>query len=58
MKWLMFEVQSKIKLIPRPVILIPGVRDEGEAMGNRCEACTRWSECNGVDDQCPWKGRE
>ena len=20
-----------------------------------CETCPRWSECNGVDEQCPWK---
>lgn len=55
MKWLMLEVQSKIKLIPGPVILIPGARDEDESMRNRCESCTMWSECNGVDEECPWR---
>lgn len=20
-----------------------------------CETCNRWSECNGVDSNCPWK---
>ena len=20
-----------------------------------CENCARWSECNGVDDECPWR---
>lgn len=20
-----------------------------------CEFCVRWYECNGVDDECPWK---
>lgn len=38
--------------------LIPGARKEDEVMRDWCEVCTRWSECNGVDDQCPWKGRE
>lgn len=33
-------------------------RGEGEAVRDWCEVCTRWSECDGVDDQCPWKGRE
>ena len=37
--------------------LIPGARKEDEVMRDWCEVCTRWSECNGVDDQCPWKAR-
>ena len=20
-----------------------------------CEVCVRWSECNGVDESCPWR---
>ena len=20
-----------------------------------CGTCVRWSECNGVDDECPWR---
>lgn len=20
-----------------------------------CTDCPRWEECNGVDDQCPWR---
>lgn len=23
-----------------------------------CENCQRWSECNGVDDQCPWRKKD
>lgn len=22
-----------------------------------CEVCTRWSECNGVDEECPWRSK-
>lgn len=29
------------------------------AMEEPCETCLRWSECNGVDEQCPHrKGNE
>lgn len=23
-----------------------------------CVDCLRWGECNGVDDQCPWRMKE
>lgn len=55
MKWLMFAVLAAIILIPALVSLIPGARDEEEAMRNWCEVCPRWSECNGVDEECPWR---
>lgn len=58
MKWLMFAVLAAIMLIPAPVSLIPGARDEDEITRNRCDVCTRWSECNGVDEECPWKENE
>ena len=45
-------------LVPALVSLIPGARKDDEIMRDWCEVCTRWSECNGVDDQCPWKRRE
>ena len=45
-------------LVPALVSLIPGARKDDEVMRGWCEVCTRWPECNGVDDQCPWKGRE
>ena len=45
-------------LVPALVSLIPSVRKDDEVMRDWCEVCTRWSECNGVDDQCPWKWRE
>lgn len=44
-------------LVPALVGLIPSARKEDETMRDWCEVCTRWSECNGVDDQCPWKAR-
>lgn len=22
---------------------------------NPCDSCLRWSECNGVDEDCPWR---
>lgn len=22
-----------------------------------CELCVRWSECNGVDESCPWRSK-
>ena len=55
MKWLMFEVLAAIMLIPALFSLIPDARDDDESMGNRCDVCTRWSECNGVDEECPWR---
>lgn len=45
-------------LVPALVSLIPSARKDEEIMRDWCEVCTRWSECNGVDDQCPWKGRK
>lgn len=45
-------------LVAALVSLIPGARKDDEVMRDWGEVCTRWSECNGVDDQCPWKGRE
>lgn len=26
-----------------------------ETYDHPCANCLRWSECNGVDDQCPWR---
>ena len=23
-------------------------------MNDQCDTCLRWSECNGVDEQCPY----
>lgn len=23
--------------------------------GNSCDSCLRWPECNGVDEDCPWR---
>lgn len=45
-------------LVPALVSLIPSARKDDEVMRDWCEVCPRWPECNGVDDQCPWKGRE
>lgn len=25
---------------------------------SHCESCLRWSECNGVDEQCPHRKKE
>lgn len=22
---------------------------------DHCDTCLRWSECNGVDENCPWR---
>lgn len=55
MKWLMFAVLAAIMLIPALVSLIPGARAEDEVMRDWCEVCPRWSECNGVDEECPWR---
>lgn len=43
-------------LVPALVSLIPSARKDDEVMRDWCEVCPRWAECNGVDDQCPWKG--
>ena len=58
MKWSLIAVLAAMPLIPALVSLIPGTRNEVEVMRDWCEVCPRWPECNGVDDQCPWKGRE
>ena len=58
MKWFLIAVLAAMPLIPALVSLIPSAQNEGEVMPDCCEGCTRWSECNGVDDQCTWKGRE
>lgn len=58
MKWFLIAAFAAMPLIPALVNLIPGARKDDEVMRDWCEGCTRWSECNGVDDQCPWKGRE
>ena len=45
-------------LVPALASLIPSARKDEEIMRDWCEVCPRWPECNGVDDQCPWKGME
>lgn len=30
-----------------------GAREEKNE--DHCEVCVRWSECNGVDEECPWR---
>lgn len=25
---------------------------------NPCDSCLRWSECNGVDEDCPWRAED
>ena len=56
-KWFLIAALAAVPLIPALVSLIPGARKDDEVMRDWCEVCTRWSECNGVDDQCPWKAR-
>ena len=48
---------AAMPLIPALVSLIASARKDDEVTRDWCEVCTRWSECNGVDDQCPWKAR-
>ena len=57
-KWFLIAVLAAMPLIPALVSLIPNARKDDEVMRDWCEVCTRWPECNGVDDQCPWNGRE
>ena len=26
-----------------------------EEQKDHCESCLRWPECNGVDEECPWR---
>jgi hypothetical protein len=28
-----------------------------EAQEDPCDSCLRWSECNGVDGECPWRAQ-
>ena len=23
-----------------------------------CDSCLRWGECNGVDENCPWRNKD
>ena len=55
MKWFLIAVLAAMPLIPALVSLIPGAGNEDEVMRNWCEVCPRWSECNGVDEECPWR---
>lgn len=57
MIWLIIMLVISI-LVPALVSLIPSARKDEEIMRDWCEVCPRWPECNGVDDQCPWKGRK
>ena len=42
-------------LVPALVSLMPSARKDDEVMRDWCEVCPRWSECNGVDEECPWR---
>lgn len=55
MKWFLIAVLAAIPLILALISLIPGVQDEDEVIRDWCEVCPRWSECNGVDEECPWR---
>lgn len=55
MKWFLIAVLAAMPMISALVSLIPGVRKENEVMRDWCEVCLRWSECNGVDEECPWR---
>ena len=58
MKRSLIAALAAMPLISTLVSLIPGARKDDEVMRDWCEVCPRWAECNGVDDQCPWKGRD
>ena len=54
MKWFLIAALAAVPLILTLISLIPGAQDENEAIRDWCEVCPRWSECNGVDEECPW----
>ena len=56
MKWFLIAALAAVPLIPALVSLIPGARKDDEVMRDWCEVCTRWSECNGVDDNALGRG--
>lgn len=31
---------------------------QAEEQAHPCEGCARWSECNGVDEECPWRSKD
>ena len=35
-----------------------GTISRQEEKEHPCETCPRWSECNGVDEQCPWRKKD
>lgn len=55
MKWFLIAVLAAIPLILALISLIPGAQDKDEVIRDWCEVCPRWSECNGVDEECPWR---
>lgn len=55
MKWFLIAVLAAIPLILALISLIPGAQDDDEVIRDWCEVCPRWSECNGVDEECPWR---
>lgn len=46
-------------LIAALVILGKGTKREPKEnpAKDHCEQCVRWSECNGVDESCPWRSK-
>ena len=36
---------------------VSGDRAREEEQAHPCEGCARWGECNGVDEECPWRER-
>ena len=35
-----------------------GTISRQEEKEHPCETCPRWSECYGVDEQCPWRKKD
>ena len=49
-----------VVLIAALVVLGKAVKGEHKENPDKdyCELCVRWSECNGVDEDCPWRSND
>lgn len=39
-------------------IKMAGTQQKHEMQEDPCETCLRWEECNGVDENCPWRAED
>lgn len=45
-----------VALIIMAFCKVSGICARKEEQEDCCDGCLRWPECNGVDEDCPWRG--